>query len=372
MTDVTNLLALANEAAEYGPDMNEAVSGGSGARVLPVGNAFCVLIGVVELGKHPQEFNGKAKDPADEVQLTFALMGQGFNGEKYSNDDGTPYILKCYPFAMSRNEKARAFLTFKKMNWKGQAKSFPQLLGQAFFLPIKQQPKSKTDSTMVSRPDLTGILPPLDAMTGQPYPTPQVDPKLYHLFLWEKPTIECWNSIYVEGTYDDGESKNVLQSTITAALNFQGSPIQQLLLANGLPIPSPRKARSKPAAAPAAPAGPTPAAPPIASPVAPAPNPTQAAGGVPAASYAAAAVATPPNGMVSAAAAVTSWASSTAPGVAAPVPLAPPAVAAVPPAAMPAPPSPGSQSVTPAGSTMTFPSSPQLPGMPGIPMPPSV
>ena len=339
MTDVTNLLALANEAAEYGHDMNEAVSGGSGARVLPVGNAFCVLIGVVELGKHPQEFNGKAKDPADEVQLTFALMGQGFNGEKYSNDDGTPYILKCYPFAMSRNEKARAFLTFKKMNWKGQAKSFPQLLGQAFFLPIKQQPKSKTDSTMVSRPDLTGILPPLDAMTGQPYPTPQVDPKLYHLFLWENPTIECWNSIYVEGTYDDGESKNVSQSTITAALNFQGSPIQQLLLANGLPIPSPRKARSKPAAAPAAPAGPTPAAPPIAAPVAP-PGPVAPV---------------PP-----------------APGVAAPVPLAPPAVAAVPPAAVAAHPSPGSQSVTPASSTMTFPSSPQLPGMPGIPMPPSV
>ena len=340
MTDVTNLLALAHAAAEYGPDMNEAVSGGSGARVLPVGNAFCVLIGVVELGKHPQEFNGKAKDPADEVQLTFALMGQGFNGEKYSNDDGTPYILKCYPFAMSRNEKARAYLTFKRMNWKGQAKSFPQLLGQAFFLPIKQQPKSKTDSTMVSRPDLTGILPPLDAMTGQPYPTPQVDPKLYHLFLWEKPTIECWNSIYVEGTYDDGESKNVMQSTITAALNFQGSPIQQLLLANGLPSPSPRKARSKPDAAPAAPAGPIPAAPPpSAAPVAP-PGPVAPV---------------PP-----------------APGVAAPVPLAPPAVAAVPPAAMPAHPSPGSQSVTPACSTMTFPSSPQLPGMPGIPMPPSV
>ena len=339
MIDVNSLIALANEAAEYGPDMNEAVSGGSGARLLPVGNAFAVLIGVVELGKHQQEFNGKAKDPADEVQLTFALMGQGFNGEKYSNDDGTPYILKCYPFAMSRNEKARAFLTFKKMNWKGTAKSFPQLLGQAFFLPIKQQPKSKTDSTMVSRPDLTGILPPLDAMTGQPYQVPQVDPKLFHLFLWETPTIECWNSIYVEGTYDDGESKNVMQSTITAALNFQGSPIQQLLLAHNLPIPSPRKASSKPAAAPAAPAGPTPAAPPIAAPAAP-PGPVSPV---------------PP-----------------APGVAAPVPLAPPAVAAVPPAATPEPPSPGSQSVTPAGSTMTFPSSPQLPGMPGIPMPPSV
>ena len=332
MIDVSNLLALANEAAEYGPDMNEAVSGGSGARLLPVGNAFAVLIGVVELGKHPQEFNGKAKEPADEVQLTFALMGQGFNGEKYANDDGTPYIMRCYPFAMSRNEKARAFLTFKKMNWKGQAKSFPQLLGQAFFLPIKQQPKSKTDATLVSRPDLTGILPPLDAMTGQPYTVPQVDPKLFHLFLWEKPTIECWDSIYVDGKYDDGESKNVIQGTVTAALNFQGSPIQQLLLANGLPIPSPRKARSKPATPSDPAAGTTPAAPPAAPPVAP----------------------------------------PAAPGVPSPGPLAPPAAAAAVPAAIPAPPLPASTSAIPAGVTTTFPSSPQLPGMPGIPVPPTV
>lgn len=332
MIDVNNLLALANEAAEYGPDMNEAVSGGSGARLLPVGNAFAVLIGVVELGKHPQEFNGKAKEPADEVQLTFALMGQGFNGEKYANDDGTPYIMRCYPFTMSRNEKARAFLTFKKMNWKGQAKSFPQLLGQAFFLPIKQQPKSKTDATPVSRPDLTGILPPLDAMTGQPYQVPQVDPKLFHLFLWEKPTIECWDSIYVDGNYDDGESKNVTQGTITAALNFQGSPIQQLLLANGLPIPSPRKARNKPATPSDPAAGTTPAAPPAAPPVAP----------------------------------------PAAPGVPSPGPLAPPAAAAAVPAAIPAPPLPASTSAIPAGVTTTFPSSPQLPGMPGIPVPPTV
>ena len=363
MIDVSNLLALANEAAEYGPDMNEAVSGGSGARLLPVGNAFAVLIGVVELGKHPQEFNGKAKEPADEVQLTFALMGQGFNGEKYANDDGTPYIMRCYPFAMSRNEKARAFLTFKKMNWKGQAKSFPQLLGQAFFLPIKQQPKSKTDATPVSRPDLTGILPPLDAMTGRPYQVPQVDPKLFHLFLWEKPTIECWDSIYVDGKYDDGESKNVTQGTITAALNFQGSPIQQLLLANGLPIPSPRKARNKPATPSDPAAGTTPAVPPAAPPAVP----STPAAPAQVASYAAAGGVTAQNGTGFAPPVGVAGANPpAAPGVPSPSPLAPPA-----PSAAQVPPPAGPQTVSSPAAT-TFPSSPQLPGMPGIPVPPTV
>lgn len=328
MSDINNLLALANEAAEYGVDMNEAVAGGSGSRLLPVGNAFAVLIGVIELGKHPQEYQGKAKEPSDEVQLVFALQGQGLSGEKYQNEDGTPYILRCYPFAISRNEKARAYLTFKKMNWKQQAKSFAQLLGQAFFLPIKHVPKSKTDQTPVSRPDLTGILPPLDPMTGAAYGTPQIDPKLFQLFLWERPTVECWNSLYVEGAFDDGESKNVAQGTIVAALNFQGSPIQQLLLANGLPIPNARKARSKPAAAPAALAGVSPAAPPLAAPAAP----------------------------------------PAAPGVPAPAPLAAPSAAvAAPPIVTPPAPTPATQSAAPAGSQTTFLSSPALPGIPGIP-----
>lgn len=254
--DVNALIAQANAAAaESDIDMNEAVGGGGSARLLPVGNAFAVLAGVVQLGKQPQEYQGKAKDPADEVQLTFALVGGiGQNGEKYVNEDGTPYILNVFPIAMQRNEKARAFRAFQKMNWRKTAKDFPQLLGQAFLLPITQKERSVTDKTMVSRPDLTGILPPVNPMDGQPYAVPQVDAKHFKLFLWERPTLEMWDSLYVEGTFDDGNTKNIQQGTIAAALNFQGSPIQTMLLQNSRPMPNP-VSRKKAAAAPAAPAG---------------------------------------------------------------------------------------------------------------------
>ena len=73
---IQNLLAQANAAAEAsGIDMNEAVRGGQGARLLPAGWAFAQLVEVIELGNHPQEYQGKAKDPAAEVQLGFALTG---------------------------------------------------------------------------------------------------------------------------------------------------------------------------------------------------------------------------------------------------------------------------------------------------------
>ena len=238
MSEMTmqELLALANEAAAEGPNMTEAVKGGS-TRLLPAGYAFARLVEVVELGNHAQEFQGQKKDPAPEIQLGFALYNTA--DRVYQNDDGTPYIIRPYSFALFQNDKARAFLLFKALNWKGTATSFGQMLGQAFLAKIAHEPKSKTDATIVSRLDLKGFLPPLDAASGMPYPVPEADIKLMRLFLWARPTKGAWDALYVEGQYEakDGKpakSKNFTQEKIMSALNFAGSPLQQLLMASGI------------------------------------------------------------------------------------------------------------------------------------------
>jgi len=226
----------AQDVAESGIDLNEAVKGGGGGRLLPEGYAFGRLVEYIEFGNQPQEFQGQAKDPALEFTLGFALTGQG-----YQNDDGTPYIVRTYNTALSRNEKARAFKLFKALNWKGTAKSFAQLLGETFLVKIKQVPKSKTDPKIVSRIDLDGFLPPLDPVTRQPYPIAEAPDDMYRLFLWSRPTKEAWDSLYIEGVYE-GKSKNRIQEQILAALDFQGSPLQQLLMQSGvtsLPTASP-------------------------------------------------------------------------------------------------------------------------------------
>ena len=255
MSEMTmqELLALANEAAAEGPNMNEAVKGGS-TRLLPAGYAFARLVEVVELGNHAQEFQGQKKDPAPEIQLGFALYNTA--DRVYQNDDGTPYIIRPYSFALSQNDKARAFLLFKALNWKGTATSFGQMLGQAFLAKIAHEPKSKTDATIVSRLDLKGFLPPLDAASGMPYPVPEADIKLMRLFLWARPTKGAWDALYVEGQYEakDGkpaQSKNFTQEKIMSALNFAGSPLQQLLMASGIQA---LPAAPVPAVAPTAPA----------------------------------------------------------------------------------------------------------------------
>ena len=254
----------AQDVAESGIDMNEAVRGGGGGRLLPEGYAFGRLVEYIEFGNQPQEFQGQAKDPALEFMLGFALTGQG-----YQNDDGTPYVVRTYNTALSRNEKARAFKLFKALNWKGTAKSFAQLLGETFLVKIKQVPKSKTDPKIVSRIDLDGFLPPLDPVTRQPYPIAEAPDEMYRLFLWSRPTKEAWDSLYIEGEYE-GKSRNRIQEQILAALDFQGSPLQQLLMASGvtaLPTAAPATPVAAPVAAAPAAVAPTPA--PVA-PVAPA------------------------------------------------------------------------------------------------------
>lgn len=318
----------AQDVAESGIDLNEAVKGGGGGRLLPEGYAFGRLVEYIEFGNQPQEFQGQAKDPALEFTLGFALTGQG-----YQNDDGTPYVVRTYNTALSRNEKARAFRLFKALNWKGTAKSFAQLLGETFLVKIKQVPKSKTDPKIVSRIDLDGFLPPLDPVTRQPYPIADAPDEMYRLFLWSRPTKEAWDSLYIEGEYE-GKSKNRIQEQILAALDFQGSPLQQLLMASGV--------TALPTAAPATPV----AAPVAAAPVAVAPTPAPVAPAAPVAPPAApVAPAAAPAAPVAAPLAVPA-------AVATPAPVAVAPVAA--PVGVPAP-------VMPAAPIPAVPSSPVLP-----------
>jgi hypothetical protein len=256
MSKLAQMQAAIAEMSETANDMTEVQKGGGAARLLPEGYAYGRMIECIELGNQPQQFEGKAKDPKAEMQIAFALWGEardaaGNSIGTYHNEDGTPYVLRPYSFAIDRNDKARAYLLFKSMNWKGQHKNFGQMLGEAFLVKIVHVPKSKKDPTIVSRIDLTGFLPPVDPVQRMPYPIPDAPEDMYKWFFWDKPTVETWNSLFIEGNLDDGRSKNFVQEKIAGATNFAGSPLEAMLLKSGLTKPV---AAAKPAAAPATPA----------------------------------------------------------------------------------------------------------------------
>jgi hypothetical protein len=71
-------------------------------------------------------------------------------------------------------------------------------------------------------------------------PAPRVHSAL-RLFLWAQASREMWDSLYIEGQYDEkkdektgkviypAKSKNVIQEKIKAAKNFVGSPLADIL-----------------------------------------------------------------------------------------------------------------------------------------------
>lgn len=240
MTEVTKpkltlaeIRALAAAAKETAVDMTEMQKGGDGPKLLPEGYSLAYVTGVVEYGLQPQEFEGKPTADADEVQLEFALLDEG-----YAAEDGTPYVVRTYPFKVSRTAKSNAFKMFKALNWQNQHTAWIDLLGELIMVKIVQYDDSQKKKR--SKIDTTGFLPPVDLRTKKPYPAAPLDESLLRVFLWDQPSIECWDLLHIEGTTDAGKSKNFLQEKLLSAKNFAGSALEELLLGNGIKFTIPK------------------------------------------------------------------------------------------------------------------------------------
>src|SRR5690606_17899209 len=118
------------------------------------------------------------------------------------------YILRPFPMKVSRNEKATTFKAFAALNYTHDAniKHFAQFLGQAFIFTIGRH-KSKATNKESSIIKWEQTAPAVDLMTGQPYPVPDLPEDEYRLFLWDFPTLESWGSLFIEGQWEDGNSK---------------------------------------------------------------------------------------------------------------------------------------------------------------------
>lgn len=306
MTQMTQeqILALANEIAEVDDDMTEVQSGGgSNRRRLKEGWAVARFTSLIEKGKHIELFQGKAKDPA----LAFTLGFELFSAD-YLNEDGTPYFIETFDISRTRNEKSKAFKLFKAMNYEGTAKAFAQLLGKVYLVEIKDYISKNAKAGAEPISIINEVRAGIEVVSGQPYQCPP--PKELFLFSWAKPTLAGWDSFFIEGTNDEGKSKNWKQEKIAGATDFPGSPLEALLLANGRPIP-----KGTPQKTGAAPQG--------AAPAGAAPAPSQPVSAAPAAAPAVAATPAVAPAVVAPAAPVVAAPAVAAPVVAAPVVVAP-------------------------------------------------
>lgn len=275
MSMIEQLRQQAAAAAAVAQDMTEEQKGGGG-RLIPAGTTLAYLCEVIEFGEQPQEYDGKPKAPARDFQLGFQLLNPNM-----ANEDGTCPVIRTFDLPETRSAKSKAFKLFKNMNWRSDHSRFAQMIGEMFILTVVHVTNQKTKKVS-ARIDMDSVRAPLDAATGGVYAAPAdrpLDEKLLRMFLWDVPSLEGWKSIHIDGTWDDGESKNKLQEKCLLALDFEGSALQNLLFANNVPYQIPVRKDKTEAAIPDAAGGAEAATPDVGTAeVAPAPvQPAQAA-----------------------------------------------------------------------------------------------
>jgi hypothetical protein len=259
--------ALAAQAASLGKDMTVASTGGGEDFEPPkAGPGMARFVGFYELGKQKGSFKG-VPNVKPKVRIVFELIGKNHPPRELEDGRKIPHLVS-FDENDSLNEKARYFKLFQRMNYAGKAQHIVGLLGEAFKVTVIHREYKRKDGKTGIAVELydkaTGsytIMPPraeiVDEDTGEAtgeYRAIKVGPALTPLkaFLWELSDKEDWDALFIEGEYperkDDkgvviakAKSKNVLQNTIKAAVNFNGSPIYNILLGAGaaLDLPEP-------------------------------------------------------------------------------------------------------------------------------------
>ena len=245
--------SIANEVASVQADANVAKAGGGSYTPPPKGLARLRFIGYIELGKHVKKITGKPDKTEDQAWLIFELSGKGYEPKVLEDGTKIPFRITV-KLNKSLNEKATYYKLFKRMNYEQKATHFIQLLGQGYLgnvghfeIPAKEAGGQPT--IIANFRDDSGnltIRPPrvetMDEESGDvviktvPVPDAIGDQRC---FVWDaKPEWfdKMWPSIYIPDDDEPAEekrSRNVYQNMIKEALNFEGSPIHQYLLAKG-------------------------------------------------------------------------------------------------------------------------------------------
>ena len=189
--------------------------------------------GYMETGEHDGPFG-----VSPQAILDFDVVTPRHSGEK----DGKPVHGRIRIYCkISLNSAATFFKMFKGMDYGRGNKVFPQMLGQGFLAKAHWIGEGDAKKLKIVTKDFCTIGAPMfqDPMSGDTKPV-TIPPASSEekCFMWDSPTAEQWDSIFIEGDNDDGTSKNWIQGLCKDALNFPGSPVEAFLGGgNDLPAP---------------------------------------------------------------------------------------------------------------------------------------
>lgn len=265
MTNKFNLNAIVEQAASESVDLTEASKGGGGATPPAAGTCIATLVGYIELGRRVKKgYKGAADKKVRKARWIFELAG-GTNPHT-KNEEGVKFAKRITVNTWlpepgkKASDKSGFYKLFSALNHaKDPAIRIPaQMLGAHVKVIVSQEKFTPnggdeiTYGSIGSAQDGFRISPAQIDITGDDgmptgevriIPAPEVISS-QRCFLWEYATQEMWDSLFIDGEYEaveaaDGKparpakSKNVIQLEIKEALDWVGSPMQQILADGG-------------------------------------------------------------------------------------------------------------------------------------------
>lgn len=248
-------------AAKTGPDYNEQKSGG-GDYVPPAeGLARLRLVAYIETGLKTTvspQFGAKTKKRAT---LVFELSGKKHEPKKLDDGRLVPHLIEIKE-AIGQNKKSNFSKLFKELVKEHPgAKNFGELVGEAFIGKVVHRKYKRRDGTDGVSAELKGengytitgvTYEDADTETVKKYAVSDPVSPL-RLFLWDTADLDQWDSLFIDGTYDNGDSKNKYQELVKQAEDLDGSPIYQALIDAGREeelVPAPKAAKEGETVAP--------------------------------------------------------------------------------------------------------------------------
>lgn len=227
---------------------NQTEEKGGGEYTPPAeGQCGLRLVGYVELGKHPGEYQGKPK-MNDKVRLIFEISGKKWEPTKLETGEVIPQRISVNLNKSFTNRSAFYKLFLKMRDERGDIEHMADMLDEPFLGNIRHEKSEKTGKVFATLKDKDGVFtirPPFieeaekdeeGELTGEVIRKKvKVGDAIgdYKLFIWNSADEEQWQSIYIPGEYD-GKSKNYLQLEICKASNFAGSLAEALATESGV------------------------------------------------------------------------------------------------------------------------------------------
>jgi hypothetical protein len=250
--DLNRINELAEEQAAQGQDLNKPQSGGGDYVPPAAGQTRLRFVKYVETGVHSTKGMNNTVKTKPRADIVFELSGPKHPPKVLDDGRKIPHLIVINE-VVGGHMKNNYIKLFKAMAaaYPG-AKNYAQLLGKEFLGTVYHREWKRADGSVGVSAELKAKDSGFSIRSTQ-YEDPEsteirrikVDQALtpFALFLWDRPDLDQWDSIYVPGEYDDGNTKNKVQEKIKAAENFTGSPIYDVLVEAGRAdelIPAPK------------------------------------------------------------------------------------------------------------------------------------